>query len=327
MTSLPIPIPKATKAKGGGSNPPSLQDCDTASETDDFPEVHSPDPVFLKVHNKGCYITPPCLELLSYKTEENSEDEAENSFFTERVSASYPPFYPRSHRWTKPEEAKNFSDPLFRALSFYRYNRPYYLKRNLRKCSYVLAVTEPTKFIERGAKTVIDNCLYVLKRAYDGSPTGETCAIIGVSKTHIEDLLDHNSAIYGKLRSLPDLRDVPGIETLSPYRMEGLRLMLKYMPLVQDEEIILFNIEPKGTDPKTQTNYPCANVCIPGGGLEPQDQQSYDNCGRREFWEETGFIIPTNPEEHKLLMKQKFNFTDRQSMYFLYRVSSLYHQN
>ena len=196
----------------------------------------------------------------------------------------------------------------------------YNLSKKIRKCSYAIAIIEPSTFMKHGSKCIIENTLYILKRHYDGTCTGETSAIIGVNKKFIIDLLDKDSTIYDILKSCDDLSDIDGIENLSPHRLTSIKYMIRFMSSFNDNELLLFNIEPKGKEAHVQKIYPFANVCLPGGGLEPQDESCYETAARREFYEETGLKLPLNNSKLKLLAKQKFNFPDRQAMYFIWKV-------
>jgi 8-oxo-dGTP pyrophosphatase MutT (NUDIX family) len=60
--------------------------------------------------------------------------------------------------------------------------------------------------------------------------------------------------------------------------------------------LLIFNIEPKA-EGRLQRIYPTAQITIPGGSMEPVDQQSFDRCARREFLEETGI----NLDDHSVL--------------------------
>lgn len=191
----------------------------------------------------------------------------------------------------------------------------------VRKCAYIIAAMKPELFISKGAEEIkIDEELsvYILQKVYDGTSTGETCAIIGLPKKKVMDLFDTKNKIYQFLRSCPQLCKVPGIDSLSPYRLNSMKFMFKFFYSIHDSEIILFNIEPKGTD-IIEKMYPYANICLPGGGLEDKDLDSLDMCARREFTEETGFEIPQDTSLYTILAKQKFTYTDRQSMYYIYR--------
>lgn len=189
----------------------------------------------------------------------------------------------------------------------------------LRKCSYILAVIKAELFVKYGAKQIAKG-IYIMEKIYNDTVYGETCAIIGLHKNLVRQLLDKNSDIYTFMRQLDILKNIPGIENLSPYRLYVLKCMLKYLYFVYNDEIILFNIEPKGNKP-IEHIYPCANICLPGGGIEKNDGKCWEKCARREFSEEVGLMIPENGStDISLITKQKFTFMDRQSMYFMWRI-------
>lgn len=218
-----------------------------------------------------------------------------------QYSSSYPPAYKRYNTF-------NWSPT----------RRKYYQKVT-RKCSYIIALVETELFTSCGAEK-ISNGIYVLPRIYDGTSTGETCAIIGLNREYVKKLFEdvEKDGIYDIVKNIPQLKHVPGIKDLELYRMDAFRCMLKFLYFVCDSELILFNIEPKG-DGKIMTRYPCANMCLPGGGMEIQDGQCWVKTGLREFEEETGFVI----FDSKVIAQQKFVYPDRHCMYFWYRVGKL----
>jgi hypothetical protein len=202
--------------------------------------------------------------------------------------------------------------------SKYSWNNEYKNFQYRRKCAYIMAVISPEKFMSLGA--LKEDELYILKRNYDGTFTGETCAVIGVNKKNIKELLNKDSNIYEKLKHTLSLKDVPGIEDLSPYNLTVLQSMLKFLYFVKDNELILFNIEPKGLTPKDKQIYPCANVSFPGGGLEYKDECCYEKGAWREFEEETGISCPCDLKNMKYITKQKFTFSDRQAIFYMCRL-------
>ncbi len=219
---------------------------------------------------------------------------------------TFPHSYPASFQKLYKESGGN------RSFNYARY----------RKCGYVIASLEAEVFINRGAEVLVPDSLYILKRNYvKESPAGETCAVIGITKKYVKEIMDSESHLYSILKSCDQLKDVPGISTLSPYRLNALKYLLKYLYFIYDRELILFNIEPKGEDGH-EHKYPSANICIPGGGMELQDGQCFERCAIREFYEETGFSIVKASNNSTLITKQKVTFPDRQCMYFIYRIKS-----
>lgn len=210
--------------------------------------------------------------------------------------------------------------PLNRRLKFD--NRSNY-QRYLRKCSYIIAAVESSAFVTSGA-TMISTGIYMLPRVYDGTATGETCAIIGINKHLVKGLFDRDSDVYTKIKESPLLVDIPGIEDIGPYKLTALRYMIKFLYFIHDTELILFNIEPRGDSNKhNEKRYPFANLCLPGGGMESQDEWSWERAAFREFEEETGFQISSDPELTKLIAKQKYVFPDFQGYYFWMHLKKL----
>jgi len=192
-------------------------------------------------------------------------------------------------------------------------------KKQVRKCSYVIAVIKTDKFIQLGAKE-IHNGIYIINKKYTEVDGDQKSAVIGIHKNYVQQLLEPYSEIYQILSSSKELEHISGIKDLFPYKLDALRYMLKFMYFIYDKELLLFTIEPKG-DKRLEKKYPTANLCLCGGGLEPSDGQCYEKCARREFLEETGINIPEFGENAKLITKQKYKFQDRQAMHFIIRIN------
>lgn len=189
--------------------------------------------------------------------------------------------------------------------------------RKLRKCAYIIAIISQEYFAEFGAQQMSeDPNIFVAKRSYVSDSHKETCAIIGINKHYVRHLFDDNSILYQRLKKCEQLQDIHGIETLRAYRLEPLKQLLKFLFFVPEKDLIIFNIEPMGKDEQARI-YPTANICIPGGGMEKEDGNCYEMCGRREFEEETQIVIPKNI---KYVVRQKFNLTDRQAVYFMVKM-------
>lgn len=194
----------------------------------------------------------------------------------------------------------------------------YHLKG--RKSAHVLAIIESDMFVRMGAVKLRDDFeIYFILRDYNGSPTGETCAILGIGKRHIKDLPNKNSAFFKAVRESKQLEHIPGIVNLSPYKLNVIPYMLQFLKFVRDTELILFNIEPMGSDELARKLYPSANISIPGGGMEKEDDNCFERCGWREFREETGINLNDYSDVRKIT-RQKINQSDRQSMYFMVRI-------
>ena len=212
------------------------------------------------------------------------------------LSHSYPPPRLPFYRYVR---YNHFSD---------RRNRPY------RKSAYVLAIVQPS-FLTRLGATLVYEGIYLLPRVYDGTEAGETCAILGLSRAWTRHVSSPHSPLYDVLRSCEALAAVPGIADLSPYKLNVLRTMHKYINQIGDNEVILFNVEPKGENGRTQQTYPCANICLPGGGMEHKDEYSWERTAFREFGEEVG--VRLRDDDIHVVGKHKFNFADRQAMFFV----------
>lgn len=203
---------------------------------------------------------------------------------------------------------------------------------SMRKGAYILATIMTTSFIALGAKKLFEDTeIYFIKKKYDGTSTGESCALLGIGKNWILPLLDNSNdriekiekiekienedqinieslikfcdnvkSIIERLRSHRDLQYIPGIKNLQPYNMDVLKSLKNYPNnYVNDNEVLLLNIEPEGDTFMTKLLYPNANITIPGGGLEKQDDNSFEKCSLREFREETGIELKSYGKRKK----------------------------
>lgn len=205
-----------------------------------------------------------------------------------------------------------------------------------RHSAYIIAITNQEFMLNMGA-IVLDPIMniYYVKRHYDGTPTGESCGLIGVPRQYISDLFNTHSKLYGILRTSPILKYIYGIETLSPYNLSHLQTIISIYTSMQkqptqpqpqpqpqsitDNDIFLFNIEPKGIN-ELANIYKTANICIPGGGIENNDDGDYCKCACREFKEETGIDITLN--KHKMINIKTFIDRRRHKAYFVVHITS-----
>jgi len=188
--------------------------------------------------------------------------------------------------------------------------------KKFRKSAYLLALIKKDNFVSFGAERLNDD-LYILSRPYDGSVSGETCGILGVGKKLLKQLLERESSVYTILKSCPLLETCKGIETLSPYSLEPLKYLMRYLCFMKTDELLLFTIEPKAEDAAHAIHYPSANICFCGGGLERQDDMCFMKCAWREFSEETGIGIP---DKYELITRQKFILPGKYAIYFIVRI-------
>lgn len=165
----------------------------------------------------------------------------------------------------------------------------------VKKCSYYLAIINREKFIkEFKAEKISNSNIYIIKKDYDGSSTGETCAVIGFDKWDTLTLLSDNSAnVLDIIKNSTVLQDIDSIDKLSINLVQN---TIKYFSfqidnILKDDDLLLFNIEPKGQTRRQLKFYPTPNLSIPGGNMEKEDDLSIEKCGEREFYEETGINI------------------------------------
>ena len=162
------------------------------------------------------------------------------------------------------------------------------------KSSYILALIKQTNLLEWGAFSFDPYPIYYFLKEYDGSANHETCAVLAIGKSLWSQLCDEHSDLCALIRSAPFLCHIEGIQDLTFKHVVD--PIVKFEPFLQkgrDDEFLLFNVEPKGSG-KYETHYPVPRLSVPGGSMEPEDQNSFELCAFREFMEETGFDIKRN---------------------------------
>jgi hypothetical protein len=169
--------------------------------------------------------------------------------------------------------------------------KDYWHKRNnLKKSAYILAIISVLKFVKHDAIKL--NCgIYMIKKDYDGSPTKETCALLGVPVKIITDFLTEESELLIHLKQSPELQYIDDISEITTKHIS--KALIKFLPMFKDcnqSDLILLNIEPKGFG-RFERNYPTPRITIPGGKMEKNDLFNFESCGFREFKEETGLDI------------------------------------
>jgi hypothetical protein len=166
---------------------------------------------------------------------------------------------------------------------------------SVKKCSYFLAIIKREHFIKLGAKYT--NNFYVIQKNYDGSSTGETCALIGINKIDVINLIYNTEKFLPNITTSDYLQHVESLEKLSIKLIENtIKYFSKYIVNLADDDLLLFNIEPKGQTKRQLRFYPNPNMSIPGGNMEKIDNYCIEKCGEREFYEETGIDITDNYE-------------------------------
>lgn len=175
-------------------------------------------------------------------------------------------------------------------------SRDYWHKRApLKKSAYVVAIITPINFTKYGA-VKLDCGVYMIRKEYDGSPTKETCALLGVPVRLINDFILEDSFLINSLRSSRELNYIDRIQSItSNFIYRPICKFLPHFNRCEETDLVLLNIEPKGYG-RLERRYPVPRFTIPGGTMEKDDMFNFESCGLREFKEETGLDI-TNCHE------------------------------
>ena len=161
----------------------------------------------------------------------------------------------------------------------------------IKRGSYILAIISVENFVKKGAQK-LDCGIFWIKKEYNGTPTNETCALIGVKIKDIFNFLVDNSQFMNSIKNDPNLQYIQLIDKLTCKFVQN--TISKFRHYLHDlsisEDLALFNIEPKG-DGKLERCYPIPRISIPGGKMEEGDLFDFEKCALREFKEETGIDI------------------------------------
>lgn len=181
---------------------------------------------------------------------------------------------------------------------------------NVRKGSYIMAIMPIESFMKQQGAMKLDCGIYFIKKEYDGTPTKETCALLGIPLINVTDFLDETCAFVTSIKHDKELQYINEIQNLSVrYIQNPISKFKMFFRREDTSELLLFNIEPKGEGIQ-EIKYPEPRVTIPGGGMEEKDLRDFEKCGIREFKEETGLDISETYERiSKEKIKRGFKFT------------------
>jgi ADP-ribose pyrophosphatase YjhB (NUDIX family) len=181
---------------------------------------------------------------------------------------------------------------------------------NIRKGSYIMAIMPIESFMKQQGAMKLDCGIYFIKKEYDGTPTKETCALLGIPLINVTDFLDETCAFVASIKHDKELQYIKDVHNLSVrYVQNPISKFKMFFRREDTSELLLFNIEPKGEGIQ-ELKYPEPRITIPGGGMEEGDLRDFEKCGIREFQEETGLDIQDTYEKiSKEKIKRGFKFT------------------
>lgn len=165
----------------------------------------------------------------------------------------------------------------------------------VQKSAYVISLISYEDIIRLGGKYIIENEIYNIPR----QSTNETVALLAISTQTLTTIL-LNTNIYNDnniyncnckyIESIRSFSDFSYIDDIH-------KLYIKYSYIIQriiqslinegwQDQFILCNIEPKGKG-FLEKRYPAPLISIPGGTMEKSDNNDFEVCAFREFFEET----------------------------------------
>ena len=193
------------------------------------------------------------------------------------------------------------------------FSRDYWHRRvPSKKSAYVVAIITPDNFVKAGA-IKLDCGIYMIQKEYDGSPTKETCALLGIPVRLVNNFIIEQSPLIDQLKYSYELSYIDKIHHITnQFIYRGLSKFLPHFYDCEESDLVLLNIEPKGYG-RLEKKYPVPRFTIPGGSMEENDCFNYEACGFREFKEETGFDIYNCHEKisrEKIRTGNRFTFME-----------------
>jgi hypothetical protein len=182
----------------------------------------------------------------------------------------------------------------------------------LRQSAYFITVIPIDTFLKQGAK-YIDYGVYYIHKEYNGSPTNETCALVGIPILHVDHFYKPSSELIDNLKTKDEFKHIASIESITcTSTCDILQRFKQYFETCDNSYLLLLNIEPKGLG-KFQYKYPVPKFTIPGGTMEDEDCNDFERCALREFIEETNINMEGQYEiiAQKRFMKDVKNIKKR----------------
>jgi hypothetical protein len=164
-----------------------------------------------------------------------------------------------------------------------------------KRSGYVLGMVDFEDIIRLNGEPILENGIYIIPR----DKTKETDALIVISVSILISMLDnayvnnYDNINNSKCEYIKCMREHPLLQFISEVKT----LYIKYIYTIYrilnmlkeegwDDQYIILNIEPKGTG-RLEKMYPAPVITIPGGTMEHLDNNDYEVCAFREFFEET----------------------------------------
>ena len=183
-----------------------------------------------------------------------------------------------------------------------------YKKRNtknddvIKRSGYILALIDFQDVSRLNGISIVENEIYLFPR----KPTEETEVLLCIKlnifakmletayNNSCEDILSPNSTkceYINILKRCEHLQFIGEIDTLYiKYSYIVNRILIHLMEEDWSDNYILLNIEPKGYG-RLERSYPAPLITIPGGTMEEKDNNNFEECAFREFFEETRIDI------------------------------------
>ena len=115
---------------------------------------------------------------------------------------------------------------------------------NVRKGSYIMAIMPISSFMKQQGAMKLDCGIYFIKKDYDGTPTKETCALLGIPLINVTDFLDETCAFVSSIKHDKELQYIKDIVHLSVrYIQNPISKFKMFFRREDTNDLLLFNIE------------------------------------------------------------------------------------
>ena len=169
-----------------------------------------------------------------------------------------------------------------------------------KQSAYVLALIELTDIIKLNGESILDEDIYFIPRVRTNETEALLCIKLNCFLKMLQNAyLEQQEIIEQENNKISDceyINKISGFEKIQ-FIQEVKKLCIKYSYIINrivihlidedwGENYILLNIEPKGNG-HLEKIYPRPVITIPGGTMEKQDNNDFEECAFREFYEET----------------------------------------
>ena len=177
----------------------------------------------------------------------------------------------------------------------------YTIFNDVKKSGYIISLVDINDIERLNGKSILSNDVFCIPR----QKTNETESLIAIKlsvyynmiqNAHIEDTDNITNCKCPYIQAIRDNILFNFIEDINFLYIKYSSIVNRILKTLIDNnynnQYILLNIEPKGHG-RLERIYPAPIISLPGGTMEYKDNNSFEECAFREFYEETLIDIKT----------------------------------